>query len=327
MPEHEQPLQNPPPLTTWAVLAALRPKHWLKNVFVIAPLIFAGKFASIEAWAQCMSAVAAFCLLSSSVYIFNDILDRRLDRMHKDKCRRPIASGQLHVGGAVVLSVYLAGMGMALTWLPGGAAQPAWARATLIASAGAYLLLNVLYSTWLKSHTIIDVIAIALGFVLRATAGAAAIAVPISPWLVLCTFMLCFFLAVSKRRVEYLVYADEQDSPTRPSLRGYSIEELDRLLMVSATMAIMTYSLYCLAPRTVSHIGSGHKICTIPVELYGVLRYDRISRRLLRGDIVDVLMADRIMWLVIAIFVILAGLVIRFGRTAGVAEILDIGRT
>ncbi|MCE5277446.1 MAG: UbiA prenyltransferase family protein [Planctomycetaceae bacterium] len=319
-------MQNPPPLTAGAVLSALRPKHWLKNAFVLAPLIFAGKFTSAYAWGQCLIAVAAFCLLSSSVYLFNDILDRDLDRKHKDKCRRPIASGQLHVGGAIVLSLFLALMGLAVATLPGGPAQPAWARATLIVSAVAYLVLNVLYSTWLKSHSIIDVIAIALGFVLRATAGAGAIAVAISPWLVICTFMLCFFLAVSKRRVEYLVYADELDSPSRPSLKRYSIEELDRLLMVSATMAIMTYSLYCLAPRTVSHIGSGHMIWTIPVALYGVLRYDRVSRRLLKGDIVDVLLADRVMWLVLAIFVILAGLVVLFGRTPGVAEILDIGR-
>ena len=270
----------------------------------------------------------AFCLLSSSAYLHNDVLDRNFDRAHPQKRSRPVASGRLSVWVALAAALVLGLMGIVLAWIPcefpiktnvssGGCGLVLWAVV--------YLLLNLLYSLWLKHHVIIDVIMVALGFVLRAMAGAAAIAVPISPWLVVCTFTLCLFIALSKRRGELIELTTEVARTTRNTHRAYTVEGLNRMLTISAALAIMTYALYCLAPSTVSRIGSAHMVWTIPLVVYGIFRYDRISHRTHKGDVVNVLLSDRILWLVLILYVALSLAVIQYGAHPAVREILDVG--
>ncbi len=311
-----------------ALLVAMRPAHWVKNIFVVAPILFAGEFLHLDAWWRCLVAVGAFCLLSSSVYLHNDVLDRTSDRAHPQKCSRPVASGRVSVALALSAALVLALVGMVLAWVPCEFPRrenlPFDGYGLVIWALG-YLLLNLLYSLWLKHHLIIDVILVSLGFVLRAMAGAAAIAVPISPWLVVCTFTLCLFIALSKRRGELRELPAEVASNTRSTNRAYTIEGLNRMLVISAALAIMTYSLYCLAPRTVHHLGSGHMVWTIPLVVYGIFRYDLISQRIHKGDVVNVLLSDRILWVVLILYGALCLAVIRYGADPAIREILDVG--
>ena len=173
--------------TLGAIVEAMRPTHWVKNAFVVAPIIFANRIGSLAAWGLCAAGVGAFCLLSSSVYLINDVCDRRGDRVHPSKRNRPVASGRLSPGAALVAAIVLAAVGLGIAaavcgqYRVDGMALHGWG---LLVWAAAYFALNLAYSTWLKRKIIVDVIIVALGFVLRAMAGAAAIGVPVSPWLV-----------------------------------------------------------------------------------------------------------------------------------------------
>ena len=311
-----------------AALEAIRPRHWIKNAFVIAPILFSGRFDEAAAWAESLVAAAAFCLLSSAAYVMNDLRDREADRAHPDKRGRAIASGRLPpAGAAVTAALSLAGgaalaAGVAAHLAGTGAPHHAW---TFAGWAGAFVVLNVLYTTWLKHHAIVDVLVVALGFVLRAMAGASAIAVPISPWLVVCTFTLCLFIALTKRRSELAELPAGVAGATRTVNRLYDPRDIEHMVSVSTAMAILTYSLYCLAPRTVDPqgVGSAHMIWTIPLVVYGMFRYNRITRRAGYSDPVPVLLRDRVLWAVLIAYVVLAALVIKCGRTLAIRSILD----
>jgi len=318
------------------LVESVRVSHWVKNMFVAAPLLFSGRYTELAAWVQCALSVAGFCLLSSSIYMINDVCDRREDLCHPTKRSRAIASGRISPLVAVLVAAVLAVLGIVLSGLVvvlgitgpveslrypmpqplGGLGLLVW--------AGCYLVLNLLYSFWLKHRAIIDVIVVAMGFVMRAMAGAAAIAVPISPWLVVCTLTLCLFLAVAKRRSEIVEMPSGQAPNARKAHRGYQPNIIEHMLSVSAGLAILTYSLYCLAPRTVSNIGSGHMVWTIPLVIYGTFRYYRKIHRPGASDIVAILVRDKIMWLVIALYILLAGIVIAYGSHPWVRDILNV---
>lgn len=309
-----------------AVAEAMRVSHWIKNAFVAAPLLFAGQFGNGEAWLQCLAAVGAFCLLSSAVYLINDICDRNRDAAHPDKCNRPIPSGRLSVFGAGVAAFFLlaAGSGIvaAVGFMDYDSASPLHGLGLPVWTA-VYLVLNILYSFWLKSKAIIDVIIVALGFVLRAMAGAAAISVPISPWLVVCTFTLCLFIALTKRRSEILSLPAEQVVAARDANRGYDRGTLEHMLTVSTAVAIMAYCLYCLAPRTVGRLGSAHMVWTIPLVIYGMFRFYRMTQWNPRRDPVSLLVRDRIMWIVLAAYVVVSGVIVKYGSHESVRSVLD----
>ncbi|MBS3820412.1 MAG: decaprenyl-phosphate phosphoribosyltransferase [Planctomycetes bacterium] len=309
-----------------ALLEAMRPRHWVKNVFVMAPLIFARRFDSPQAWALAALAFAVFCLLSSAVYLVNDMCDRRGDQAHPDKRNRPIASGRLSTPLAAMAATALVAAAGALAAVvcvnPMGESL-ATAR-LFVLWAGVYLLEGLFYSLAFKRVAILDVIIIAFGFVLRAMAGAAAIGVPTSPWLVLCTFTLCLYVALSKRRGEIEQLGEDISARARSTNRSYDRTELDRMLTVSVGLAIMSYCLYCLSPRTVEAFGSANMIWTAPLVIYGMFRYDRVSRRRGRGDVVSVLMCDRTMWLVLLAYVLLAGAIIRYGAQPPLQNLLDV---
>ncbi len=309
-----------------AIFVSMRIGHWIKNGFVLAPLLFSMSFNDPDAWVKALAATFAFGLLSSGVYLINDICDRNRDRAHPVKRDRPIASGSLSVSVAAVFAIVLVVAGMAVSVavaMPIDQTQPlgGWA---VVVWAGGYFVLNLLYSFWLKSHIIIDVIIVALGFVLRAMAGAAAISTPVSPWLVVCTFTLCLFIALTKRRGEILSLLPDQAAEARPVSKAYDMKDIDYMVTVSSAMAILTYCLYCLAPGTVNRIGSAHMVWTIPIVLYGMFRFNRITSQAASQDPAKVLLRDRIMWLVLIGYVVATGLILVYGSSDAVRSILDV---
>lgn len=330
---HEHP-QFAGPRGLGALWEAARPSHWIKNGFVAAPILFSGRFMEAAAWALCLAAATAFCMLSSGVYLINDLCDRRRDRAHPLKRLRPVASGRLSTATAATVGVALLAGGLAVAAATALAAPEGfWRGATahaplggwgVVVWAAGYVVLNGFYSFWLKRHPIVDVIAVAMGFVLRAMAGAAAIAVPISPWLVVCTFALCLFIALTKRRAEIVDLPDEDLATARPVNVVYSRAGLDVMLTVSASMALLTYTLYSLAPATVQRIGSAHMVWTVPVVVYGLFRFNLLSRSS-GGDPVKVLIRDWAMWAVIFIYALLVAAVVKCGGSEHVRSILEPG--
>jgi 4-hydroxybenzoate polyprenyltransferase len=246
-----------------SVLVSLRPSQWTKNLFVFAGLIFSEQLRDAHSVALSVGAFAVFCLLSSVVYLINDVTDREADRRHPVKSRRPIASGALPAGVAV-------GSAVVLTIIAVGAAF--WLGEKFAAVAIAYLMLFALYSTWFKHIVIVDALAIAVGFVLRAYAGAVVIAVPFSHWLLLLMLLLALFLALSKRRAELVMLADDAKGHRR-ILAEYSPYLLDQMISVVTASTLVAYAFYTISPETVQKFGTDHLLFTVPFPLYGIFRY------------------------------------------------------
>ncbi|MCC5850761.1 MAG: UbiA prenyltransferase family protein [Verrucomicrobia bacterium] len=260
-----------------AWLKAMRPEQWSKNALVGAAWFFAkGDHTQTlpeHAALRAGTAIFFFCLMSSAVYLMNDLKDRELDRKHPRKRNRPIASGKVTGQQAILLATLLAALAL------GGALLIAPALSLVLAG---YLILQVAYTFWLKTIPLVDVIVLASGFVLRAYAGAVVIPVPASPWLMLCTFLLAFFLALCKRRHEKSVLSLQEDE-ARPSLRGIDGKTLDRFIDVIIALNILTYALYSLAPESVEKFGDHRMVLTLPWVVYGLLRYRRQVRKHQKG--------------------------------------------
>ncbi len=241
----------------------MRPRQWTKNFFVFAAVVFGQRLYDESAVVWSVGAFIIFCFLSSSVYILNDIADAEKDREHPKKRNRPIASGRLSASVALPVSVLLAAFSLALSF--------AISRGFAFYAA-VYLGLNLLYSFSLKHVVILDVLMVAIFFVLRAVAGAAAINIEISHWLLICTFLLALFIALSKRRHE-LVLLENNASSHRASLTEYSPYLLDQMIAVVTASTLMAYMLYTVDARTISEFGSNHLMYTIPFVTFGIFRY------------------------------------------------------
>jgi 4-hydroxybenzoate polyprenyltransferase len=245
------------------IFATLRPQQWVKNLVVFAGLIFSQNLGNTDLILETIAGFVLFCLLSSSVYIFNDIMDLESDRKHPSKSSRPIASGKINKKTAVFMFVLLALVALGLSvWL-----SPAFALTAL-----AYFVLNLLYSVYLKNVVIIDVMCIAAGFVIRAVAGAVLIDVAISAWLIVCTTLLALFLSFGKRRHE-LVLLENQAIDHRKILSEYSPYFLDQMISVVTASTVVAYAFYTLSPEVETKLGTKHMDLTIPFVLYGVFRY------------------------------------------------------
>jgi 4-hydroxybenzoate polyprenyltransferase len=245
------------------LVRSMRPTQWVKNLFVLAPLVFAHGLLSPSLLARGLAAFAAFCAASSAVYLLNDLKDRERDRHHPLKRRRPIAAGTLPVGIAAAAAVVL------LAAAGGVAATLGLAFAAVLAG---YLVLNLLYTLGLKEVVILDVLLIAIGFVLRVLGGGAAVGVEVSRWLLLCTIFLALFLAFSKRRHEIELLADRA-ADQRQVLEQYSPAFLDQMINVVTASAVVCYALYAVAPETAEKYDTQNLIWTIPLVLFGVFRY------------------------------------------------------
>lgn len=278
-----------------AAIRAMRPGQWSKNGFVLLALIFARRLSDGTALGRTLVAFVAFCFAASAVYIINDLADRERDRIHPRKRHRPIASGQLSPGGAIVTLALCLGVAAALVAYLALTATPSatdpfrfWggSQSLFTLTMVGYVVINITYSFWLKHLVIWDVFIIAAGFVLRALAGAFVIPVPISTWFYLCATFLALFLALGKRRSE-LIRLNDQAAIHRRNLRQYSLALLDQLIGIVVTSMLLTYSLYTFQGENSSH----DLMLTIPVVLFGTFRYLYLMYVRAEGD-----RPDEVLW-------------------------------
>ena len=248
--------------TLAAIVVSMRPRQWIKNLVVFAALIFAKKLNDPGTVVQSALAFLLFCSLSGGVYILNDLFDADRDRRHPLKAQRPIASRRLGTVAALTAAVLL----LCGSLMGGFVLSPAYGAVLLL-----YVVLNLVYSLWLKEVVILDVMVIASGFVLRAVGGALVIDVTISTWLILCTVLLSLFLAFCKRRqeLESLEGAHEH----RAILREYSIDFLDQMISVVTASTLIAYMFYTVSPEVEDKLGTQHLYLTVPFVLYGIFRY------------------------------------------------------
>ncbi len=246
-----------------ALLVSMRPVQWAKNVFVLAAPLFGKRLFDGADLLLVALAFAAFSVVSSGVYLLNDILDRQRDREHPEKKQRPIAAGELSVGVAAVAAVLLGSVGIA-----GGFVINAGLGWILLL----YVAIQVAYSFRLKQVVLVDVFCIASGFVLRVLAGAVVLDLYVSSWLILTTIFLSLFLALCKRRAE-IVLLEDRGVDHRETLREYLPAFLDQIIAVSTASVILCYSLYTLDARTVTEFGTRNLVFTVPFVIFGIFRY------------------------------------------------------
>ncbi len=278
------------------VIVSMRPKQWTKNGFVFAGLIFSKSFFNLDAIWRVILAFFLFSLVSGSLYIINDIIDRDKDLHHPVKCKRPIASGRLPIAGAMITALLIILAAISASY---------WLDVKLFLILLAYSVLVFAYSIKLKNIVILDVIILSMGFVLRTAGGAVVINVWISPWLILCTTLLALFLALIKRKNELRVLAGGAANH-RKILEEYTPEMIDRMLSVVTSTTLMSYSLY-----TFSAGKSSYMMLTIPFVLYGIFRYQYLaSARDMGGSPELVLLQDKpllidlILWIAACIVIV-----------------------
>jgi 4-hydroxybenzoate polyprenyltransferase len=241
-------------------ITLLRPKQWYKNLLVFLPLAFSGNLLNETALIHSLLAFVSFCTLSSATYVINDYTDRNKDRLHPEKLNRPIASGKIGTIGALITVLVLATIGFGIsTLLP----------IEFVMAATGYFLLSQLYTAWLKHEAFADILTISVNFVIRAVAGALAIQVWVSPWLILGVFFLALFLMLGKRKTE-LMLLREKASFQRKTLSAYTPEIASRLSTLATTSLVVAYTLYVFFG-----IHKGLYI-TLPVALYAIFRYEHL---------------------------------------------------
>jgi 4-hydroxybenzoate polyprenyltransferase len=276
------------------LVRSLRPQQWTKNLFVFAGLLFSGHLLDRAAWPPAVAAFLIFCGLSGAVYLVNDVFDRATDAQHPIKRHRPIASGALSPRVALGTAVVLTGVCLA------GAVS---VNTGLAMASTAYVVLLAAYSAALKHFVIIDVLTLAAGFVLRAVAGALAIAVPISHWLLVCTTLLALFIGLSKRRHE-LTLLNGGAAGHRPILQEYSPYLLDQMISVVTAATLVAYSVYTFSSETAERLGSERLGLTIPFVLYGIFRYlYLVHQRNEGGSPSELLLTDRPLLVCVALWV------------------------
>lgn len=241
----------------------MRPRQWVKNGFVFMGLLFANEWRQPEMLRRVLLATLAFSLVASGVYVLNDLLDRGRDLHHPTKKSRPLAAGQISVTVALLL--------LALLWIAGGAVG-LWVSRTVLLILLAYVAINILYSLGLRQVVILDVFLIAAGFMLRILAGTVGVGIAPSQWLLICGFMVALFLGFAKRRAELYALSGET-SNHRSVLEHYQPVLLDKMIVVTATCVILTYSLYTMSPVTVQNHHTESLIYTAPFVVYGIFRY------------------------------------------------------
>jgi 4-hydroxybenzoate polyprenyltransferase len=283
------------------LVISLRPSQWTKNLLVFAGLLFGIRLFDRASVVNALAAFAVFCVLSGAVYLINDVLDRDSDRRHPLKAKRPIASGALPVLVALVAaSVLVFG---ALLWAFG-----IGMKFGVVATA--YVGLQMLYSGPLKQIVIIDVITIAIGFVLRAVGGAVAVDVEISQWLLACTILLALFIALSKRRHELVLLADAA-ADHRKILGEYSAYLLDQMIAVVTASTLVAYIFYTMSPETHAKFGTSGLELTIPFPIYGIFRYlYLVHRREGGGSPAELLLTDRPLLACVALWAVTVALII-----------------
>ncbi len=284
-------------------IALLRPRHWVKNLFVLGPLVFAQRLLDAGSSLRALQAFAAFCLLSSAIYAINDVLDAAFDRLHPLKQKRPVAAGIIRPGPALRFAALLSVLGLA--WA-------ALLSLPFLAVGVGYLALNLLYSRFLKRVAFLDVACIAAGFLLRVVGGALAIEVVISPFLLLCTFWLAALLGLGKRHHELRLMRDSSAN-TRSALAGYGVRSLIAAEWIAGAATVVSYLFYTVSPMTVSKFHSTHLVFTLPFPLVGILRYLHLVRARSDRTPTDALVTDwpsllnGLLWTAVVVWVLYGG--------------------
>ncbi len=282
-------------------LVSLRPQQWTKNLIIFAGLLFGQRLVDGPALGTAIGAFAIFCALSSAMYLLNDVLDREEDRRHPTKSLRPIAAGTVSPRSAVIGAVALSAAGIAAAF---------WLGRDFGIVALVFLLLLGLYSKTLKHFVILDVLAIATGFVLRAVAGAVAVEVPISQWLLICTLLLALFLGFAKRRHELVLLGDGAVGHRR-TLAEYSPQLLDQLITIAAAATVVSYAFYTVEPATVDKFQTDRLTLTLPFAVYGIFRYlYLVNRRDGGGSPSEMLVGDRPLLACVALWAVAVGVII-----------------
>ena len=286
------------------LLIALRPAQWTKNLLVFAGLLFGMQLFVPSAVARALGAFVIFCALSGAVYLINDIADRESDRRHPLKARRPIASGALRVSTAAVAAAVIAAVALSASLALGR---------TFALVAAAYVALQLLYSGPLKQIVIIDVLTVSIGFVLRAVAGAVAVRVEFSKWLLVCTTLLALFIALAKRRHEIVLLAGDA-ATHRPILGEYSPYLLDQMISVVTASTLVAYIFYTISPETQEKFETPWLGLTVPFPLYGIFRYlYLVHRREGGGSPSDLLLTDRPLLVCVALWALAVAAIIYGG--------------
>ncbi len=293
-------------LTGKALLITVRPRQWVKNLVVLAAIVFSGKLSgpgSGPAIVHAAMTFAAFCLACGAQYLVNDLLDRDSDRRHPLKRLRPIAAGQLQPREAIAAALVLGAIALVLAFLVN-------TRTGLVLLG--YTAITLAYSVGLKHVVVMDVFVISLGFVLRAVAGATAVSVQPSAWLLICTMLLALFLALSKRRHELVVMEGNSTAPTRrPVLDEYSPRLLDQMIAVVTSSTVVAYALYTLDERTIREVGTRYLGFTIPFVLYGIFRYLYLVYKKEHGGSPEKsLLADKPLLLAVVLWAVVAYLTV-----------------
>lgn len=283
-----------------AFVRLLRPRQWVKNAFVVAPLFFTPAAWTKSPALSVLLTVLVFCLLSSAVYVINDYADREADRMHPEKKKRPIASGEISSSGAIGIAAVLLAVATAIAVLR--------LPQTVVIIAAIYFAINLLYSFWLKHVSLLDVLIVAAGFVLRVDAGAAAIDVEPTVWIVICTGLLALFLALAKRRDDL---SKDLSESHRPSLAGYNRRFIDQALAMILGALLVSYLIYTTDQSVIARYGTDKLYLTAPFVIAGVLRYLQITVVEERsGSPTDIALTDRFLIISMLGWVVVFGLLI-----------------
>ncbi|HDP95729.1 MAG TPA: decaprenyl-phosphate phosphoribosyltransferase [Candidatus Aminicenantes bacterium] len=292
--------------TAGLVIRSMRPRQWIKNLFVFAPILFSMNIFQPSHLLRASAAFLLFCALAGVVYLINDIVDRGEDRHHPVKRHRPLASGLLRVNTALFWAAAIALCSLLVSWVFSKAFF--WTALT-------YMAINIAYSLWLKAVVILDVMLISAGFVLRVMAGGFANDIPLSPWILLITFLLSIFLALVKRRQEMMrsQMSEEGGSRSRAILDKYNLPFLDQLIALSTATTLISYFMYVLDPRVKGKFHTDWLIVTIPFVVFGVFRYLFLAYVDNRGEnpeevvITDLpFLINALLWLAVFVWILYA---------------------
>ena len=279
----------------------MRPQQWIKNLFLFAALIFSGHLFDSQGIFLTVQGFVLFSLAASGIYLFNDVTDVEQDKLHPLKSQRPLPSGKLSVRFASTGSTFL----MVASTIVSFFLNLEFGIVLLV-----YLVMNVVYSLWLKNVVILDVMTIAAGFVLRVVGGALLINVPTSEWLIICTVLLSLFLGFSKRRHEITIL-ETQANTHRAVLAHYSPYFLDQMIGIVTASTVMSYALYTISEETVKKFGTTHLIYTVPFVLYGIFRYlYLVHKKEEGGNPTKLALTDRPLLLNIILWIIVASIII-----------------
>jgi len=289
--------------TIFLLFRALRPHQWIKNGFVLLPVIFAQQIFDPFHLLDAIQAVAVFCGLTGAVYLLNDYLDREEDRHHPFKRHRPLAAGLISPRLALGTAV-----GLLLISLAGGFYVGRGFFLVLLI----YLGVQILYNLWLRDVVIFDVFCVAAGFFLRVIAGAVVVSVPMSRWLMICTILIAMFLILSKRRYEVIVLGKIEGAKHRKVLSQYSAHLLDQMIGVTTAGVLLSYLLYCTSPETVQKLRTENMIYTFPFVLYGIFRYLYLIYQKREGGSPErIILSDRPLLASVLLWVVLCVLILK----------------